>query len=426
VLRPELRPYLRNATIVLVLVAANLVVGAGFFAGGRIQEKVLLSFFGDRESLHRALLMWWLFSLLLIAGLLIQQRWPLVALVIAGVGVGGHRLYAQFGLQPLDLALPIVLYTVASRARARWVSAAALAVVVTVDWLISVLLPVTPTVKAALPKDVLTPGSGLPLPGALGGAADSLQMLLIVLLAVAVGDGVRSRREHLHTLQERAADLERDQQQRAALATAHERARISRELHDIVAHGLSVIVVQAQGAEAALRRHPERAEVALQQVINTGRSSLAEMRRLLGVVRQDPLADPRQSPEPGIGALSELIDGVCAAGLVVRLRVDGEPVPLAATVDLSAYRIVQEALTNALKHAGSGTQVGVCLRFTTHMLEVEVTDDGRGAATASDGGGHGLRGIAERVGLLGGELAAGPADSGGFLVRARLPLDVAA
>ncbi len=249
-----------------------------------------------------------------------------------------------------------------------------------------------------------------------------LGVMLVLGLAVAVGDGVRSRRAHLRSVEQRAADLEREQHQRVALATAAERARITRELHDVVAHGLSVIVVQAQGAAAALERRPDRAAEALQNVISTGRDSLAEMRRLLDLVRRDPSDDPDLAPRLGVGSLPGLVDRVRAAGTAVSFTIDGEPVPLPASVDLSAYRIAQEALTNTIKHAGPGASAALRLEFQSDVLVIEATDDGVGGPVPPDGDGTGLRGIAERVGMLDGELSAGPSPSGGFRVWAGLPL----
>ena len=186
------------------------------------------------------------------------------------------------------------------------------------------------------------------------------------------------------------------------------------------------MVVQAQGAAAALHRHPERTAAALQEVITVGRGSLAEMRRLLGVVRRDPAEDAgaaELTPQPGVAVLPALVDQVRAAGTPVRLVVHGEPVVLPAGVDLSAYRIVQEALTNALKHAGPGASVTVEVTFADDRLGIAVTDDGTGPADPTrEAGGSGLRGIAERVAMLGGTLSAGPAPDHGFRVEVVLPL----
>ncbi len=253
------------------------------------------------------------------------------------------------------------------------------------------------------------------------------QAILVVLvlgLAFAVGDNVRRRRLHVRTLETRAADLEREQRQRIALATAAERARITRELHDVVAHGLSVMVVQAQGGAAALARHPDRTADALQNVITTGRASLDEMRRLLDLVRQEPSEGPQFAPQPGVGALPDLVDRMRAAGTKVTFAVHGEPVSLPASIDLTAYRIVQEALTNTIKHAGAGAAAAIRLDFRPDALAIEVRDDGTGGPAPLAAEGNGLRGIAERVGVLRGELTTGPAGSGGFLVLAELPLQV--
>jgi signal transduction histidine kinase len=180
--------------------------------------------------------------------------------------------------------------------------------------------------------------------------------------------------------------------------------------------------VQAQGAAATLRRHPDRAADALQNVITTGRDSLTEMRRLLELVRREPIEDSDLAPRLGVGALPELVDRVRAAGTPVSFTVDGEPVPLPLSVDLSAYRIAQEALTNTIKHAGAGASAAVRLDFQPDALVIEVSDDGVGGSAPPDGDGTGLRGIAERIAMLGGEWTAGPGPSAGFRVWARLPL----
>lgn len=420
---PQSRPYLRDIALAFVLTAASLVAGAGLYLGGPGQRKLLVTIFGDQASMDRALMIWWLCGSLLLAALLIRNRWPFAALVLAGLGAAGHQLDPRFGVQPLDLVLPIVLYTVASRAVARWVSGVTIAVAVAGGYLISLYAVLSSTNKAWEPKQALTPILDAPVPAALVRAAgESFQVLLVLVLAVALGDGVRSRRQHLRAVQQRAEDLEREQQQHAALAAAAERARIVRELHDVVAHGLSVIVVQAQGAAAAMQRRPERAALAIQQVITTGRDALSEMRRLLGVVMQDPGADVRPVPEPGLETLEKLVDTVNGAGLRVRLEITGDRVALPPLVDRSLYRIVQEALTNAMKHAGSAARAQVAVRFADGHVDITVSDDGVGGAVAAGQGGHGLRGIAERVALLGGNLSAGPLDAGGFQVRATLPL----
>src|SRR3954447_24667048 len=205
---------------------------------------------------------------------------------------------------------------------------------------------------------------------------------------------------------------------RAALAAAEERARIGRELHDIVAHAVSVMVLQVG---AIRHRLPESADRdALQGVEETGRTALAEMRRLLGAMRRGEDDDLELAPQPGVSRLEALVEEVGRAGLPVRLRIDGEPVALPGGLDLSAYRIVQEGLTNALKHARAH-HADVLLRYAPDELSIEVRDDGAGDRRNGDAG-HGLVGVSERVKIYGGEMTAGGADGGGFVLRTRLPL----
>jgi signal transduction histidine kinase len=227
----------------------------------------------------------------------------------------------------------------------------------------------------------------------------------------------RSRR--VHAAEERAAQLERDQQERAQAAVAEERSRIARELHDVIAHSVSVMTVQAGAARTLLPEDPDRAMAPLLAVEETGRQALAEMRRLLGILREDNA--PALAPQPGLSELPALAESVRHAGLPVEVSVEGEPRPLPAGVDLTAYRIVQEALTNTLKHAGP-TRASVVVRYDRDAVVLSVIDDGR-ISTAADGSGHGLIGMRERVGLYGGELHAGPGANGGFVVSARLPVE---
>ncbi len=230
---------------------------------------------------------------------------------------------------------------------------------------------------------------------------------------------MRGRVAHMSVLELRAEKAELEREQRAAEAAKEERARIARELHDVIAHSVSVMVVQAAAAEEVLRKSPERALEPIRAVQDTGRQALAEMARLLGMLRRDG-AELGLAPQPGLDDLAALVEQTRIAGLPVELRVEGvaRPVPLGA--DLSAYRIVQEALTNARKHAGEA-RATVTVRYQTEALEIEVVDDGH-AAGNGDGGGHGLVGMRERVALFGGELKAGPQPGGGFCVSAHLPL----
>ncbi|HEU4451010.1 MAG TPA: sensor histidine kinase [Gaiellaceae bacterium] len=218
----------------------------------------------------------------------------------------------------------------------------------------------------------------------------------------------------------RATLAEREREAAARIAVAEERARIARELHDIVAHAVSVMVLQVGAVRHKLPQALDEDKEALGRVEHAGRTALAEMRRLLGAMRRD--GDGLDlAPQPGLDGLDTLVDDVGHAGLPVRLHVDGDPFPLPRAIDLSAYRIVQEGLTNALKHARA-TRADVTVRYRPDELGVEVLDDGAGTAT-SDGLGHGLVGIRERVKIYGGEMNAGAAPEGGFVLSARLPLD---
>jgi len=233
-----------------------------------------------------------------------------------------------------------------------------------------------------------------------------------------VGRMVHDRRQREIALEERADALEREQEQRARAAVAEERQRIARELHDVVAHAISVIVVQARGGRRLLDTEPAEARGAFDTIEGTGQQVLGEMRRLLGLLREseDQLA---LAPQPSLVRIDDLVEQVRDAGLPVELAIEGEPTELPPGIDLSAYRIVQEALTNALKHAGPAT-ARVTLRYGEDSLELEIADDGSGSA-AGNGGGHGLVGIKERVAMLGGEVEAGGRLAGGYTVRARLP-----
>ena len=243
-----------------------------------------------------------------------------------------------------------------------------------------------------------------------------------IMLAVwGAANVVRSRHELATQLAARTVELEHEREETAKLAVAEERARIARELHDVVAHNLSIMIVQA-GAErrAIAEDNPDTAEV-LETIEETGRAAMAEMRRLLGMLRRsdDELA---LAPQPTLARISELVEQVRSAGMPVELAIEGEPRELPAGVDLSAYRIVQEALTNALKHAGPAS-ARVTVRYGRDDLDIEIVDDGTAASTReANGGGHGLIGMRERALLFGGDLDAGRAAGGGYTVRARLPL----
>jgi signal transduction histidine kinase len=238
--------------------------------------------------------------------------------------------------------------------------------------------------------------------------AASLQLLAFWLAGVVV-----HARQQAASLAARSAALQRQ----AERATAAERARIARELHDVVAHHLSVIVLQAAGTRAS----GKPAEAALEKIENSARQALDETSRLLNVLR-DPDEEAGLGPQPGIGELASLAASVRAAGLPVNLVIDGDLAPLPAVVDVSVYRIVQEALTNVLKHAGPA-RAEATIGCEAGTITIEVTDNGSGQpGSGSRGGGHGLAGMRERAAVFGGELTAGPRPGGGFAVRARLPL----
>jgi len=253
--------------------------------------------------------------------------------------------------------------------------------------------------------------------------APSLALLATIWV---VGSGVQAKRSHAVVLEERAALLEREKEDKARRAVADERSRIARELHDVVAHNVSVMVVQAGAARRVIDADTAGAKEAMASVEATGRQALVEMRRLLGVLRVDDEATDARGPQPGIDQVDNLAASVREAGLPVELTVVGEPRALPAGVDLSAYRIVQEALTNALKHAGPA-RARVVLSYGESWMEVSVTDDGRGSSSHptevdGEGSGHGMLGMRERVALFGGELRASPRVGGGYGVTARFPV----
>jgi signal transduction histidine kinase len=236
----------------------------------------------------------------------------------------------------------------------------------------------------------------------------------------ALGAYAQTRRRYLRELQERAASAERERDQLARIAVHEERASIARELHDIVAHSVSVMLVGVRGARDVLRTSPDVADDTLARVERSGEQSLTELRRILALLREPTQsADPR--PQPSLAELDDLVAGYRAAGLPIRLAVIGEPMPLPSGVELSLYRIVQEALTNALKHS-EPTNVTVTLAFRDARLELEVVDDGTPTSLGPAGTGQGLIGMRERVALLGGELETGHREGGGFRVAASLPL----
>jgi signal transduction histidine kinase len=328
-----------------------------------------------------------------------------------------------------DLSVLIMLYTLAAH-RPRRTSLLGLAIC---------LVGAAAAVVRWHPADV---GDGLYAIG-----VDAAVFGAPVLLAWLLGDSARWRRVYYQALEERARRLERERDAQAKVAAAAERARIARELHDVVAHNVSVMVVQADGAAYALDSSPQRAAEALAAISATGRRALAELRSLLGVLHNsaapDILADPAptRTPQPGIDELGELLEQARGAGLPVVFTVSGVPRPVPQGQALAVYRVVQESLTNIRKHAGPAVTAEVSMDYSDNGLMVRVTDDGAGdvaarsaaatggAASASGGtaarlagAGQGLMGMRERIELYGGTVRSGPRVGGGYEVVAKLPL----
>jgi signal transduction histidine kinase len=251
------------------------------------------------------------------------------------------------------------------------------------------------------------------------GAGDVIWSAGLLTVAWLLGVAVRGRHREIGDLTEETVRLAAEQDKKARLAVDEERARVARELHDIVAHAVSVIVVQSQAGQRLIGRDDERARESLSAIETTARSALTEMRRLLGMLRNVDVDS--LGPQPGLGSLEALLGQVREAGLPVAFEIAGAPVALGPGLDLSAYRVVQEGLTNALKHAGAA-EVHVRLTYNEERLLIEIADDGASATTSQSG--HGLAGMRERVALYGGRLESGPRPDGGWLLRASLPLEV--
>ncbi|MGW6377944.1 sensor histidine kinase [Rhodococcus sp. NPDC055112] len=262
-----------------------------------------------------------------------------------------------------------------------------------------------------------------------GGSWWHASILVSGLVGAALGLGLyaSTRRAYLAELRDRAVRLEHERDQQGELAAGAERARISREMHDIVAHHLTVMVALSEGAVAASTTSPERGIEVMRTVSATGRQALADTRRLLGTLRENEIGDPGDdalAPVPDLAELDVLIARVRDAGLPTSLEVHGSAIDLPATIQLTVYRLVQEALTNTLKHGGQGTRASVCLRYLPGEIRVDVEDDGDGAAAATpSGGGGGLIGMRERVHTYGGVMRSGPRGPRGWRVSARLRLD---
>jgi signal transduction histidine kinase len=363
----------------------------------------------------------WVLIGVCIAAVAVRRKWPIPALASASLAA-----VVQMALvaEPVaaNLAVPIILYTIGAHRRIK-VSLALLGAVLagTAAWSVYV------SVDGKTDGFAIGGGGQTSLRGGEGsgtfgptdwGGIPVVGSLLVV--AWAIGWGVQSRRAYLAELMARARDWERERDQQAALAVAAERARISRELHDVVAHGLAVIVMQAQGGAAAFAKRPTDTLAALDTIVATGRASLADIRNVLSA--PEHIDGPAQ-PVPGLAQLPRLIDQVRQAGTPVQLHLNGSPRPLPTSVDVSSYRIIQEALTNTMKHAGPGASAQVMVSYRSDEVRLEASDNGASESTPS-GVGNGLRGMRERAALLGGEVVAGPGPDGGYFVRVRIPLDL--
>jgi signal transduction histidine kinase len=252
------------------------------------------------------------------------------------------------------------------------------------------------------------------------GGADASVMFLLFVTAWVMGDRARTRRQYLEALEDRAQLLERERESQVEAAAAAERTRIARELHDVIAHGVSVIVLHARGAKELMDQDPGATRRSLELIEHTGREALDELRTVVGTLRTDGRRDPLE-PQPGLLHLPALVRRTEEAGLAVTVTVEGQVSPLPPAVDLSAYRIAQEALANTLKHS-TATSAQVVVRYGDDHLLIQVTDAGTRRDSAEPGGGHGIVGMRERVALLGGRIETGPRPQGGYEVLATLPL----
>jgi signal transduction histidine kinase len=330
----------------------------------------------------------------------LRRRWPLAVTVVvmgsvAALTVAGSNWFSYAQL----LAMLVAVYTVgawASEVRA-WVGL-----------FVAVVAGVTNSVVTVAEPEV----------------GDVVFPLVLLVGPWLAGRALRFWRSQTAQLRWLTEQLAEEREARAALAVAAERARIARELHDVLTQSLNAIVIHAEGAEEALDRDAALARTALARIQQTGRAALRETRRMLGMLRSPSEPDALE-PLPGTADLPTLVEEMRVAGLPVRLTVEGTVRTLSAAEELSVYRIVQQALTNTLTHAEAAS-ADVVLRYGPSCLEVEVVDDGRGAGADKQSSGYGLVGLRERAALFGGSLTAGPRPGGGFAVLARLPLDEAA
>jgi signal transduction histidine kinase len=375
-----------------------------FSARHRFLTDVVLALLAAASSIaglalqHRVTAQLLLFCAALTLPLLLRHRSP--ALCFAGVAAAAFLQWLLSGPQLADAAVLIALYWVCEESDPRRMAVALGAA----------------ELGAILVASRWEPSDWLKYWVGLSGLA---------VAAGALGIMIRQRRALLESLRERAARLEAERDQQGRLGAAAERARIAREMHDIVSHNLTVMIALADGATYALGASPGRAAEAIERVSATGRQALLEMRRLLGVLRDDTVAELLE-PQPGLERLDDLLARVDAAGIPVDIDVDGDPQALAPGVQLAVFRVAQEALTNTLKHAARPTSARLALRCRAGQVELDVTNTGepraggRSSAAPANGEGRGLRGMRERAAAYGGELEVGPTDDGGWRVHLHL------
>jgi signal transduction histidine kinase len=354
----------------------------------------------DRSALNVA------FVLLQTLPLVLRRRAPFTVFVVAAASAAVQGSLRLQGPLFAFLALNLALYSLAAYGDRR------LAVRAVAVWAILLTVRLCYLIATRWPQVTIT------------GLYDVIDDYVLLAAAWTLGVGVRQRRVHAAELEDRAARLEREREEKARQAAVQERLRIARELHDVVAHSLSVIGVQAGAARLVLDAdpNPTRAREAVAAIEATANRAMAEMRRALGILRDTDRSGVALAPPPGLDQLPALLDQLRTAGLPVDLTVAGTPRPVATSIDLSLYRIVQEALTNALKHA-SASRAQVAVGYGAHDITVEVTDDGRGPPpAAARSHGAGTIGMRERVALFGGELQVGARPQGGYAVRVCLPI----
>jgi signal transduction histidine kinase len=385
---PRLDPLLADGLLALVAAGLSLAQMQGYPSPR------------DRSTLNIALV------LLQTLPLVFRRRAPFTVFAVAAAAVGVQGALGLRGPLFAFLALNLALYSLAAYGDHR------LAVRAVAVWACLLTVRLGYLIAARWPQVTIS------------GLYDVVDDYVLLAAAWTLGEGVRQRRLHAAELEDRADRLEREREEKARQAATQERLRIARELHDVVAHSLSVIGVQAGAARLVLDAdpHPTRAREAVAAIEATANQAMAEMRRALGILRATEPSGVALAPLPGLRQLPALLDQIRAAGLPVGLTVQGTPQPLATSIDLSLYRIVQEALTNALKHArASHAEVVVC--YQAHDITVEVTDDGPGTSpSAVRPEGAGTIGMRERVALFGGELQVGPRPQGGYAVRVCLPI----